>query len=88
MQKLEVGLLEQALGRTLGVGGVSDDDVEAVLVVIQELEAVANVDLDLGVLVALSHAGEVSLGQTDDSLLINVSTQPCDGTLSFHFFPQ
>lgn len=68
VHELEVGLLEQALGGALGVGGVGDDDVEGVLVIVKELEAIANVDLDLGVLEALGHAREVLLGQTDHSL--------------------
>ena len=72
MKQLEVGLLEQALGRALGVGRVGDDDVKGVLVVLEELEAVADVDLDLGVREAGSHAGQVLLGQADDSL-VNVA---------------
>lgn len=68
VQKLEVWLLEQALGRAIWVGRVGDDDVEGVLVVVEELEAVADVHLHLGVLVPLRHAGEVLLGQTDDGL--------------------
>jgi hypothetical protein len=71
-QELEVGLLEEALGGTLRVRAVSDDDVELVLALLEELEAVANVDLDVGVLEADAHAGEVLLGDTDDSL-INVA---------------
>lgn len=68
VHKLEVGLLEQALSGTLWVGRVGDDDVEGVLVVVEELEAVADMHLDLGVLEALRHAGEVLFGQTDDGL--------------------
>jgi hypothetical protein len=68
VHQLEVRLLEQALGRSLRVGGVGDDDIECVLVVIEELEAVSDVDLDLGVLVSSGHAGEILLGQTNDSL--------------------
>lgn len=68
VQQLEVRLLEEALRRTLGVGGVGDDDIKGVLVVVQELEAVTDVDLGLGVLEALSHAGEVLLREADDSL--------------------
>ena len=70
VHQLEVRLLEQALGRAVRVRGVRDDDVEGVLVVVKELEAIANVDLDLWVLVAGGHAGEILLGQTDDSLKI------------------
>lgn len=67
-QELEVGLLEEALGRTLGVRAVGDDDVELVLAVLQELKAIANVGLDVGVLEADAHTGEVLLGDTDDGL--------------------
>jgi hypothetical protein len=68
VEKLEVGLLEERLGRALGVGGVRDDDVKGVLVVVEELEAVADVDLDLGVFEAGRHVGEVLLGEADDGL--------------------
>ena len=73
VKKLEVGLLEQALSGTLRVRRVGDDDVEGVLVVIQELETVANMDLDLRMLVALSKSGQILLGQADDGLRISVS---------------
>lgn len=68
MEKLEVGLLEQALGGALGIGRVGNNDVEAVLVVVEKFEAIANVDLGLGVFEALGHVGQVLLGQADDSL--------------------
>lgn len=68
MEQLEVWLLEQALGWAFWVGRVSDDNVELVLVVVQKLEPVANVSLDLGVVEANGHAGEVLLGETDNSL--------------------
>ena len=69
LEELEVGLLEEGLGGALGVGGVGDDDVELVLVVVEELEAVADVHLDLGVLVSDAHAGQVLLAKTDNSLV-------------------
>ena len=69
LEELEVGLLEESLGGALGVGGVGDDDVELVLVVVEELEAVADVHLDLGVLVADAHAGQVLLAEADDGLV-------------------
>lgn len=68
MKQLEVGLLEERLGRTLGVGRIRDDDVEGVLVVVEELEAVADVDLDLGVVEASRHVRKVLLGEADDGL--------------------
>lgn len=53
---------------TNGIGGVSDDDIEAVDLVLEESESVANVDLDLGVLKSSSHRGQVLLGNADNSL--------------------
>ena len=69
LEQLEVGLLEERLGGALGVGRVGDDNVELVLVVVEELEAVANVHLNLGVLVSNAHAGEVLLAKADDRLV-------------------
>jgi hypothetical protein len=69
LEKLEVGLLEEALGGTLGVGAVGDNNVELVLAVLQELKAITNVGVGVGVLEANGHAGEVLLGDTDDSLI-------------------
>ena len=68
MQQLEVGLLEEALRGTFRIRGIRDDDIELVLVVIQELESVADMDLGLRVLEAFRHAGEVLLRQANDSL--------------------
>lgn len=68
VHQLEVRLLEEHLGRALRVRRVSDDDIKGVLVVVKELEAIPNVDLDLGVLVSGGHAGEILLGQTNDGL--------------------
>ena len=70
-QKLEVRLLEEALSGTLGVRAVSDDNIELVLALLEELETIANVDLDVGVLEANAHARKVLLGDTDDSLRNN-----------------
>lgn len=56
-EKLKVGLLEEALSGTLGVGAVGDDNVELVLALLQELESIANVDPNVGVLEADAHSG-------------------------------
>lgn len=72
VKKLEVRLLEEALSGTLGVRRVGDDDVEAVLVVVEELEAIANVDGALGVGQTSSHLGEELLGDAGDGL-VNVA---------------
>ena len=68
VQELEVRFLEQRFGRPFGVRGVGDDDVKFVLLVREELEAVADVRADGGVLEADGHAGEVFLGEADDGL--------------------
>jgi hypothetical protein len=68
MEKLEVGFLEQALGGALGIGRIGNDDIEAVLVVVEELEAVADVDLGLWVAETLCHLGQELLGKADDGL--------------------
>jgi hypothetical protein len=68
VKKLEVRLLEESLGRTIGVGGVGNDDVERVLVLIEELEAVSNMNGALFVSQTLSHARKVLLRQTNDGL--------------------
>lgn len=69
VQKLEVGFLEQGLGGSVRVRGVGDDHVEGVLVLVEELEAVADMHLDLGVVEALGHAGEVLLREANNGLL-------------------
>ena len=71
-QQLKVWLLEESLGGALWVGGVGDDDVELVLLVLEELEAVTNDGLGLRVVKANGHAREVLLGQANDSL-VNVA---------------
>ena len=72
VEEPEVGLLEEALGGSIWVGRVGDDDVELALLLLEELEAVANVRRDGGVLVADGHAGQVLLAETDDGL-VNVA---------------
>ena len=67
-QELKVGLLEEGLGGALWIGTVGDDDIEFILAVSQELEAITHVDLDVGMLETNAHAGEVFFGNADDSL--------------------
>lgn len=69
VEELKVRLLEEGLGGAFWVGGVGDDDVELALLVLEELEAVADDGGGLGVLEADRHAGEELLGETDDSLV-------------------
>jgi hypothetical protein len=68
VEKLEVGLLEKSLGGALRIAGVSDDDIELVLLVLKVLEAVANEDFDLWVVKANGHSGEILLGKADNGL--------------------
>lgn len=67
-EKLKVRLLEEGGSRAVRVRGVGDDDVELVLVVVQELEAIANVNLDLGVLVDTGKRWEILLGEANNGL--------------------
>jgi hypothetical protein len=69
IEELEVSLLEEGLGGAFRIAGVGDDDVKFALLVLEELEAIANNGRSLGVLEADRHAGEVLLGETDDSLI-------------------
>ena len=78
-QKLKVGLLEKALSGTLGVRRVGDDDVELVLAGLEELKAIADVGLGLGVLEADAHAGQILLGDTDDGLVNVTQSSLFDG---------
>lgn len=72
VKKHKVGLLEERLGGTLGVRRVSDDDIKGVLVLSKELETIANVDSDTGVVESSSHLREELLGNTGHSL-VNVT---------------
>lgn len=72
VEQLKVRLLKQGSSGALGVRGVSDDDVKGILVLGQELEAVANVDLDAGVGEPDRHVGEVQLRDSGDGL-VNVA---------------
>lgn len=72
IEKLKVRLLEEGLSGTFWVAGVGDDDVELALLVLEELEAVADDGLCLGMLEADRHARQVLLGETDHGL-INVA---------------
>lgn len=65
----EVGLIEE-LGRwACGVGGIGDDHVELVLVLLDELETVTNVDLNAGVLISDRRVGQVLLSSVDYDLI-------------------
>lgn len=67
-EQLKVWLLEQALCWALWVGRVGYDDVKGIFKILQVLEAISDMDFDLGVLKANGHPGEVFLGETNDSL--------------------
>ena len=57
VQKLKVRLLEQRLCWALRVRGICDDNVKGILEVCQELEPIANVNTDVGVVEAGGHPG-------------------------------
>lgn len=67
-QQLEVGFLKQSLRRAFWVRTVGDDDVEFVLAVREELEAVGHVHCYVGVLEADAHSWEIFFGDADDGL--------------------
>jgi len=69
-EKFKVWLLKQALGWSLWVRRIGNDDIELILVVIKKFEAIPNMDLDLWVLVADGHSWKIFLGQADNSLQI------------------
>jgi len=69
MEELEVWLLEKSFGRTFGVTGIGDDDVEFVLAIGEVLEAIRNMNLDLVVVEAGSHPRKEFLRETDDTLV-------------------
>ena len=69
MQQLKIRLLEQRLCRPIRVRTVRNDNVELVLAVSQELEAVAHMRLNLWMLVPYAHAGQVLLGEADDGFV-------------------
>lgn len=68
VEKFEVRFLEERFGGIFGVGGVGDDDVEGVFVVIKEFEVVVDVDFDFGVVEVSGYVGEVLFGEVDDGL--------------------
>lgn len=67
-QQLKIWLLEQALCWSFWVGGVGDDHIKLVLVVIQELETISDVGADFRVFETDGHAWKVLLGETDNCL--------------------
>jgi len=69
LHELKETLLEQGLGRSNRVRRVSDDHIKGVDLVLQVRETVTNVDVDVGVLEANSHVGQVLLGNTGNSLV-------------------
>jgi len=62
IQQLKIRFLEQGLCRSFRVGGIGNDDIEFILFVFEEFEAVADVNFDGRVLEANRHARKVFLG--------------------------
>ena len=69
-------LKKKKRSHTNGVGRVSDNDVKAVDLVLEESKSIADVDLDLGVLETSSHAWQVLLGHANDGLY-HITSQVC-----------
>jgi len=69
VHELKIRLLEQTLGRPLGITAIGDNDVEFAAAISQELEAVADVCCYFRVAVAGGHGGEVFFREADDGLV-------------------
>lgn len=69
LEEDEVGLLEERVGGADWVGRVGDDDVELTFPVVQELEAVTDVDGDPRVVEAGSHVWKELLGDPRNGLV-------------------
>ncbi len=85
IQQLKIWLLEQRLGRSIRVGGIGNDDVELVLLVFEEFEAIANVNFDGGMLEANGHSRKVFLGQADDGFVNVAEDGFFDGFVLYYF---
>jgi hypothetical protein len=68
-QKLKIWLLEQRLCRAFRIRRIGNDNIKLILIVFEELEAVSNMDLCLGVVEPNRHMGEILLGKANNSLL-------------------
>lgn len=69
IEKLKVRFLEQRLCWTFWVTAISDNDIEFVLAVSKELEAVSNEGFDSWVLVSNGHSREIFLADANDSFV-------------------
>jgi hypothetical protein len=67
-QQFKVWLLEKRFGGSFRVARVGYDDVEFVLPLLEELEAVADMDFDVGVFKSDSHPTKVFLGKSNHCL--------------------
>jgi hypothetical protein len=69
LEELEVGLLEERVGGTDGIGRVGDDNVEFVLLVVQEFESVADEDGDTRIFKSSGHVRKESFRDTGNSFV-------------------
>ena len=69
VEKLKIRFLKQRLSRAFWVAAVGDDDIEFILAVREEFEAVSDVNVDCGVLISDGHSREVFLADPDDGLV-------------------
>jgi hypothetical protein len=72
VEKLKVSLLEEGLSRTFRITGISDDDIELVLLVLEVFESITDENLNFRMIEALGHLGEVLLGETDNGLYLSM----------------
>src|SRR4051794_39958131 len=69
VEKLKIRFLKQRLCRAFRVAAVGDDDIEFILAVREEFEAVSDMNVDRRVLISDGHAGEVFLADPDNGLV-------------------
>ena len=69
LHQVVVLFLKERLGRSDRIGRIRDDDVKLALVLLHELEAVANVQRELGTAEARRHVGKVLLRNINHHLL-------------------
>jgi hypothetical protein len=87
LQKLEEIRTKERLGGTIGIRGISNNNIILVGLILQEFETITNVDLDLGVLETNGHVGKILLGNTRNSL-INVNKSSFFNTLVLDNFTE
>lgn len=80
LQKLEEIRTKERFSGTIGIRGISDNNIVLVDLILQELETITDVDLDLGVFETNGHVGKVLLGDTRNGF-ININKSGFFNTL-------